>query len=539
MVAILAVAPLLRKVHRAITARSEVQPGWPAVRRQMLALLTCGYMLSGAIWMATAPLIAGRFHLVAPVGLLLNVPLLPVVTAALWSGFGLLVVGLLLPVAAPVFAFGCEWTLRLLLECVERAGDWHLGHFYVAGPGDWWLATAAALLIGAVVARAAGRFSWRWWIGPILLVLAALVWDLLPRPPGRLRCTFLAVGHGSAVIVEFPQGKTLLYDAGRLDSAHAAARTVREALWSFRRSRIDWAVVSHGDLDHFNALPELFRTVRLGGILCSRRFGEATKTDPACSYLRQAARQAQIPLRLVSGGEIFRPEAGVTVRFWQAEGTNLSDNESSLVLEIAYAGRKILLTGDLEGRGLDQLLNTPSRGVDILLAPHHGSGKANPPALAEWADPGWVVVSTSDRQASRRLRPTYTNTQAVLNTAEVGAVTFVIHPDGRIQRRLWAQRAASIVASVSDLASMCGCGDSALQSDPPPPGLSYALTTYEPTGKLSVRENRANIGSGRVHAPTTNRGVLPTAEKTAGRNRRRLALSGRNPTGVADSRTVR
>ena len=49
---------------------------------------------------------------------------------------------------------------------------------------------------------------------------------------GRLRCTFLAVGHGEAIVLELPSGQTVLYDAGRSSAPGSVARSVSGYLWS-------------------------------------------------------------------------------------------------------------------------------------------------------------------------------------------------------------------------------------------------------------------------------------------------------------------
>ena len=62
-----------------------------------------------------------------------------------------------------------------------------------------------------------------------------------------------------------------------------------------------------------------------------------------------------------------------------------------MVLLVRHEGHSLLLTGDLEGTGLERVLAAPGPGIDILMAPHHGSKTANIPALAEWARPRFVV----------------------------------------------------------------------------------------------------------------------------------------------------
>ena len=44
-----------------------------------------------------------------------------------------------------------------------------------------------------------------------------------------LRCTFLAVGHGGAILVELPGGGVLLYDAGSLQNSVRAKLQLPES----------------------------------------------------------------------------------------------------------------------------------------------------------------------------------------------------------------------------------------------------------------------------------------------------------------------
>ncbi|MCA9070927.1 MAG: ComEC family competence protein, partial [Planctomycetaceae bacterium] len=85
------------------------------------------------LWLLTGPLIAARFHLVSPIGVLLNCFLIPLVTLVLWLGYLLLLVGSLLPTLAGLFAVPLDWGLTTLLTIVEWGAEVHLGHFDVSG----------------------------------------------------------------------------------------------------------------------------------------------------------------------------------------------------------------------------------------------------------------------------------------------------------------------------------------------------------------------------------------------------------------------
>ena len=103
-----------------------------------------------------------------------------------------------------------------------------------------------------------------------------------------------------------------------------------------------------------------------------------------------------------------------------------SENERSLVLRLTHAGHSILLTGDLEKAGTAALLAREPMPCDVLLAPHHGSRAALPPALLAWASPKLVVSSRGPPLG----RPVDAGAVPLWATHDVGAVTLVSHPGG-------------------------------------------------------------------------------------------------------------
>ena len=53
------------------------------------------------------------------------------------------------------------------------------------------------------------------------------------------------------------------------------------------------------------------------------------------------------------------------------------ENDRSLVLRVSWAGRSVLLPGDLEASGQRLLLGSRLAGPsDLMVAPHHGASNA-------------------------------------------------------------------------------------------------------------------------------------------------------------------
>ena len=68
---------------------------------------------------------------------------------------------------------------------------------------------------------------------------------------------------------QLPNGQNLLYDAGSFGSASYGFRNVAGVLWHERIEHLDAVILSHADIDHFNALPELSRRFSIGVVLVS------------------------------------------------------------------------------------------------------------------------------------------------------------------------------------------------------------------------------------------------------------------------------
>jgi competence protein ComEC len=142
-----------------------------------------------------------------------------------------------------------------------------------------------------------------------------------------------------------------------------------------------------------------------------------------------------VPLRCVQAGDKLKLDDTVALEILHPEGgfRDSEDNANSVVLRVEYAGRRLLLTGDLEGAGLACLLEQSPQAVDVLMSPHHGSRVANPPALGEWATPRHVVTSTAEADAVVQLRDRYAEEVTLWSTANSGAVEVTISPQGDLR----------------------------------------------------------------------------------------------------------
>lgn len=400
----------------------EARPAWLRLLIWLGRLLLEIYTISFIVWLAVLPLVVYHTGLLPTAGPLLGPPLTLLTSVALLFGFLLLLVGgwagpLAAPLAWPVVAClqACEWLVDL-----ADARACHLA------PGSLAIGWVVVFYLGliAVLTEPALRRRWRWLapLAPAWLCLVLLHGVAVP-PTGELRCTFLAVGHGGCVVVELPDGRTVLYDAGSMRGPEVAARTLIPFLHARGVRRLDEVVLSHADLDHFNGLTTLVGRFAVGRVLSGETF--ATGSSRALRYTlteldRQRVRRETVARgdRLITGDvtlDVLHPPAG----FYRGD-----DNARSLVVQLRHGPSTVLLTGDLEGEGLAELLRQLPVRIDVLQVPHHGSARVDHAALAGWCRPRLVVSCQDTPRGAGSAAAVYRASGADWwSTHERGAVT--------------------------------------------------------------------------------------------------------------------
>lgn len=438
---------------------------WAAAHAMRLAAA------SAIVWGVAAPLSALRFHLVSPMGILLNIPLVPMTSLALLAGalklamaaLAALLAGIASPaawLAGPLaLALGlagglasalerlagaaCGGMLRGVEVLATRGAAIPWGTWYSPGPPAASAAAFYALLLAAVYLMHAGprrdgppaglRWARRGAWGLAVAWCIPGWWLAGPRRPADLEADVLAVGHGLSVVVATPDGGTFLYDCGRLDDPGVGRRIIAPALWARGLSRLDAVYLSHADNDHYDGLPEVLDRFAVGEVVVPEGF--VGRDNPAAVELMREVKARGVPVRevvapasLPAGStrvEVLHPPAG-----WDSD----SDNARSLVLDVSRHGRRMLLTGDLEQVGMAELLSKPEPGrpIDVLLAPHHGARAANPRRLYDWARPRVVVASQKPPSAgvADALTPLEARDIVLMRTWRAGAVSLRWTPAG-------------------------------------------------------------------------------------------------------------
>ena len=154
-------------------------------------------------------------------------------------------------------------------------------------------------------------------------------------------------------------------------------------------------------------------------------------TIERAAYVMQ---QNRIPLAPVSDFPL--PNGPVIIRtLWPVPGTTentLSENDRSEIFLIAYAGKTILLCGDIETYAQKKFLELyPELKADILILPHHGLTVNLSQEFVRSVADNIIIASC----AESRLANAYQSSQHpdVFYTARDGAIEVKIKADGTIK----------------------------------------------------------------------------------------------------------
>ncbi len=349
----------------------ELRTGRPESR------LLAAVAVAAVAQLASLPLVGVHFGMLPPLGMLCNVLAVPVATVMVALALAALGLSEVLPFLAGLFldALGLG---AFLLQLLAGWGAQKLWAFPTLSPG--WQAFIVFLFVVAVL-------PWRVALipacGVVTLTLGFALWAYVPHR-NLPEVAMLPVRQGMALWLAGKKGSVLV-DTGR------GAREALEGLASFRGASLDALVLTHPDLDHVGGAGAVLSVLCPRYLMLPAVFWERGEFLP----LRwQAARRgvAVLPLAV---GQRFRVGDLICDVLWPPKYAPLVDNDASLVLRCAVGGVHLLLVGDLEAGGEQQLLAAGEPlHADILQVGHHGSRTSTSWPFLQRVSPRVALIPT-------------------------------------------------------------------------------------------------------------------------------------------------
>lgn len=206
-----------------------------------------------------------------------------------------------------------------------------------------------------------------------------------PQKLDTLTVRFVDVGQGDGSIIEFPDGKTMVIDAGRDRDSGAA---MNATLSADGRQQIDWAVATHPDADHIGGMPAVISANSVGSVWapdCNH------DTETFTRFLQSVADKGLSIDAAARGKTIATGDSYSIEILWPDVGASFEDtNDYSVVIKVTYGKTTFLFTGDAT---TEDLLKADCGDIDVLKVAHHGSDTGTSPALLTALTPKIAVIS--------------------------------------------------------------------------------------------------------------------------------------------------
>lgn len=360
---------------------------------------TSAVAMAVGAWVVAFPLLAVHFGLLTPYAPLLSLLVFPIVLLVLIPGYlSIALMGVLPGLASSLQQCATGSALWL-----GRAVQWtqHLpGLSITLRPVNPWWAVLCYVTIVAILFRERFRLGRVASVTCLVLTVAVGIWTQRPAdasPSSELH--LLSIGSGQCAILRTPSGQTWLFDAGSQSGYDINQEVLGPFLRHNRFANPVGAFVSHGNTDHFNAIPSLLQQSRLDRVYLNSFFGKGKQAGSAEVEMLRLLSASGCKIRRVATGETVMLDDSTKIEVLRPAARladNTCDNDRSLVLRVDCGGRTILFPGDLDLKGQEQLLQSDTRlNADILILPHHGAWQRTLPEFIDRVNPEVVLVSSA------------------------------------------------------------------------------------------------------------------------------------------------
>ena len=207
------------------------------------------------------------------------------------------------------------------------------------------------------------------------------------------------MGQGDSLLLDHPDGKTLLVDGGGFGGGPRQApqdfdigeEVVSPALWSRGIRHLDAVALSHAHSDHMGGLPAVLRNFHPDELWVGNNPPLQRIQRPARRSCRSPRPRAHISRR---GAFPFgATQIAVLAPFANYQPGAEPTNNDSLVLHMAYGATSVMLEGDAEAPIEQAMLAEPGLQSTLLKVGHHGSITSTRPEFLARVAPQWAVIS--------------------------------------------------------------------------------------------------------------------------------------------------
>jgi competence protein ComEC len=460
-VAVLAILYLVPRFSEIIPKPHPLLMKEPSFYRKLSGKFIDFALISVAAMVGTWPLVAYYFNRISFTGFLSNLIIVPLVGLIVPLG---LITSLAVLICSPL-----GWVLAKLASTLSWLAIRMVHLFALIPHASHYLVRPTMIEIGLcylLILYITNMRKMRRLVPVSILLFGAIAgdvsyWYIQTHLNKGLRITFMDVGRGDSILIEFPRGKRMLVDGGGFydDSFDVGRNVVAPVLWEKKIATLHYLVLTHPHPDHLNGLKFIAHAFGVGEFWEN---GAECPSEP-CIKLMETVRRRRIPRITVHDASPPRWINGVKVEVFNPSEHRVIDgrepwsqiNNRSIVLKLIYKNHRFLLTGDIEEETEAQLVQSgKDLKADVLKVPHHGSQSSSTGEFLEVVKPSYAVFTVGFRKIfnlpNSKVLNRYEDLDCrILRTDADGAVT--VTTDGK------TLRVTTFLGKAEQLIDHCTC----------------------------------------------------------------------------------
>ncbi len=203
---------------------------------------------------------------------------------------------------------------------------------------------------------------------------------------------YIDVGQGDSELLLFPDGKSVLIDAGEAENSKSVIYALAEA----KVEKLALIVATHPHSDHIGGIPQVLESVETECFAMPYIPESSVSTTEVYEDMLSAVSKAKCKVIKAQAGETLLSGENYKIECLSpksdAEYSNL--NDYSAVLAVTYGNTRFLFTGDAETPIEKELIKAKVNiKADVLKAGHHGSSTASSLEFLKDVSPKYVMLS--------------------------------------------------------------------------------------------------------------------------------------------------
>ena len=259
-----------------------------------------------------------------------------------------------------------------------------------------------------------------------VVIVAGFIGKNKPTENKYVSVHFIDVSQGDCQLIELPEGKTMLIDAGD----NGSEDVIIDYLHKLKVKKIDYLVATHPHADHIGGMAEIISEFDIGEIYMPKVQNNTRTFEDMLDVIDKK----NLTISTAYEGKVIFDYSGVRAEILSPKKDKTYDemNNYSAVIMLKCQDRKFLFMGDAE-KDIEAEILKMDLEADVLKVGHHGSSTSSSLKFLKGVSPEYAVISCGEgndyghphKKAINNLQKV---TKNILRTDKSG--TIIIRTDG-------------------------------------------------------------------------------------------------------------